>query len=227
MQKVFFFLCPLHTDNPQNIFAHIWNGSSKQTTESSVNRSVHSCLYMDLFRSILSPQHCQFPVLTFKSDMQLKGTIKIKLMHWSWTLALQSCRHFCEADPRMLTELYRALHAANPRQKYRLLYKGIKRSAPGADTLINTPRSPLALCTICLESCSQSLAPTTQWKIGDVCFISWPQQSFPQRRLQMTDVTTQLFNYSVFIHHVRMQATVEMSVCGQGRKGMIKYVTII
>lgn len=111
-------------------------------------------------------------------------------MHWSWTLALQSCHHFCEADPRMLTEFCGALHAANPCQKYRLLYKGIKRNALGADTLINTPRSPLALCTICLESSSQSLAPTTQWKIGDVYFISWPQQSSPQRRLQMTDVTT-------------------------------------
>lgn len=42
----------------------------------------------------------------------------------------------------MLTEFDGALHAANPCQKYRLLYKGIKRNALGADTLINTPRSP-------------------------------------------------------------------------------------
>lgn len=50
---------------------------------------------------------------------------------------------------------------------------------------------------------------TTQWKnwMGARAVASRLAATEAEQRLRMTDVTAQLFNYSVSNHHVRMAAT--------------------
>lgn len=82
----------------------------------------------------------------------------------------------------------------------------IKRNGGGAEILINThtQKSLGSQYHLHFEQQPSSGVYTTEKQRCEPSFPSWSKQSSPQSRLQMSDVNKQLFNYNVFILHLRM-----------------------